>query len=60
MMIDPFGDPGIAADMTAVVGVRFVCGSVGCDWLGWKVEGVCPKCGHPPIDRWLDFAREAL
>lgn len=59
LLADPFADQQIAAEMRAVVGVRYVCATAGCDWWGYSFvpEELCPRCGHMPIDRWAEHAR---
>jgi hypothetical protein len=60
--LDPFADPEIAEEMRQMVGVRFVCATVGCDWFGnsFVEDELCPKCGHMPVDRWAAHVRAII
>ena len=56
---DPFGEPAIAEEMRQLLGIRYVCATLGCDWWGYTLipEELCPRCGHMPVDRWKEHAR---
>jgi hypothetical protein len=58
-MDDPFDDPDMSAEMVELLGVRYVCSTIDCDWFGYKFnrDELCPKCGRMPIDRWAEHAR---
>lgn len=54
---DPFADPRIAAEMRAVLGVRYVC--LNCDWTGYHLTlNHCPQCDGAPYDRWQAHAEQ--
>lgn len=61
-MTDPFQEPAVAAEMRAVVGVRYVCATLNCDWWGYAFhpDELCPKCGRMPIDRWVEHAKRVM